>query len=69
VIGGTSEKESARLEAVNRRGRSIVCMTTVMPLVAPGSDGAGPRGAIVLMEDHAADGGGPSASAADSGGP
>jgi two-component system, chemotaxis family, CheB/CheR fusion protein len=58
VIAGTSERETARLEAVNRRGRSIVCETTVMPLVSPGSDGAEPRGAIVLMEDHAADGSG-----------
>jgi len=58
VIGGSSEKETARLEAVNRRGRQIVVDTTVMPLLAPEADGAEPRGAIVLMEDHAAPGDG-----------
>jgi two-component system, chemotaxis family, CheB/CheR fusion protein len=56
VLGGASTKETARLEAVNRRGRAIVCDTTVMPLVAPGTDRAEVHGAIVLMEDHAADG-------------
>ena len=58
VISGASARESTRLEAVNRRGRAIICETTVMPLVSPGSDGAEPRGAIVLMEDHATDAGG-----------
>jgi two-component system CheB/CheR fusion protein len=59
VMGGTSEKETARLEAVNRRGRPIVCDTTVMALRGRGPDGSELRGAIVLMEDHAADGRGP----------
>ena len=45
------------LEAVNRRGRAIVCRTTVMPLL-DGDENAEPRvrGAIVLMNDHPADG-------------
>jgi two-component system CheB/CheR fusion protein len=58
VMGGSSAKESARLEAVNRRGRAIVCETTVMPLVSQGTDGPELRGAIVLMEDRASDGAG-----------
>jgi two-component system, chemotaxis family, CheB/CheR fusion protein len=60
VMSGSSDRETARLEAVNRRGRAIVCDTTVMPLAVGGSDGGEPRGAIVLMEDHAADGAAPS---------
>ena len=44
VIGGTSERERTRLEAVNRRGRPVVCETTVLPLHSRGPDGArGPR--------------------------
>ena len=58
VMGGASEKETARLQAVNRRGRTIVCDTTVMPLLSRGADGPELRGAIVLMEDHGADGDG-----------
>jgi two-component system, chemotaxis family, CheB/CheR fusion protein len=50
VLGGSSGRERAVLEAVNRRGRTISCATTILPLSAPGSDGD-VRGAIVLMED------------------
>jgi two-component system CheB/CheR fusion protein len=50
VIGGSSERGEVELEAVNRRGRSIVCATTILPLPAGASDGA-VAGAIVLMED------------------
>jgi two-component system, chemotaxis family, CheB/CheR fusion protein len=59
VLGGQSERETRDLEAVNRRGRSIVCAATVLPLVsaAPGP-GTAVRGAIVLMEDRRADGNG-----------
>jgi two-component system CheB/CheR fusion protein len=60
VLSGSSERESRDLQAVNRRGRAIVCAATVLPLlgVAAG-DGAQVRGAIVMMEDHpAADGDG-----------
>jgi two-component system CheB/CheR fusion protein len=60
VISGSSEQESAQLEAVNRRGRSVVCKTTVLPLRSQGLDGVEIRGAIVLMEDFPADGGAPS---------
>ena len=52
VISGASPKETRRLDAVNRRGRAVVCDTTVMPLLSRGSDGLEVRGAIVLMEDH-----------------
>jgi two-component system CheB/CheR fusion protein len=51
VLGGVSERESAVVEAVNRRGRAIACTTTILPLIA-GSDGQGVRGAIVMMEDE-----------------
>jgi len=59
VMAGASTRETARLEAVNRRGRTIVCDTTVMPLVGRGMDGPEVRGAIVLMEDHVTADGGP----------
>jgi two-component system CheB/CheR fusion protein len=58
VISGASENETAQLEAVNRRGRTVVLDTTVMPLLSHGTDGPEVRGAIVLMEDHPADGDG-----------
>jgi two-component system CheB/CheR fusion protein len=52
VLGGASQREEAVLEAVNRRGRTIECATTILPLIAPGAtDGKAVRGAIVLMED------------------
>ena len=35
VLGGASPRESRELEAVNRRGRTIVCAATVLPLVGP----------------------------------
>jgi two-component system, chemotaxis family, CheB/CheR fusion protein len=55
VLSGTSEREQATLEAVNRRGRMIECVTTILPLLSIGdSDGAPVRGAIVLMEDSPA---------------
>ena len=51
VLGGASEREEARLDAINRRGRTIECATTILPLVSPSaSDGQAVRGAIVLME-------------------
>jgi two-component system, chemotaxis family, CheB/CheR fusion protein len=50
VIAGTSKRGEVELDAVNRRGRSIVCTTTILPLPAGASDGA-VAGAIVLMED------------------
>jgi two-component system CheB/CheR fusion protein len=52
VLGGASAREQAIVEAVNRRGRTINCTTTILPLVShDGSDGNSVSGAIVLMED------------------
>jgi two-component system CheB/CheR fusion protein len=52
LTGGN--RQDVELEAVNRRERTIVCQTTVMPLMAGnGGDGeARVRGAIVLMNDQ-----------------
>ena len=56
ISGG--ERQDVEIQAVNRRGRAIVCRTTVMPLLDGGSDGdAQVRGAIVLMSDELVDGG------------
>jgi two-component system CheB/CheR fusion protein len=53
VLAGTSEREVRELEAINRRGRPIVVIATVLPLiVATSGDGAGVRGAIVMMDDR-----------------
>jgi two-component system CheB/CheR fusion protein len=53
VLSGHSERETRALDAVNRRGRAIVCAATVLPLRGPASgDGAKVRGAIVMMEDR-----------------
>src|SRR3954452_23586074 len=38
ALSGSSDREELDLDAVNRRGRTIVCRTTVMPLVT-GVDG------------------------------
>jgi hypothetical protein len=43
---------------VSRRGGQIVVDTTVMALLARGPDGHELRGAIIMMEYHAADGAG-----------
>jgi two-component system CheB/CheR fusion protein len=51
VLGGGSEREQVALEAVNRRGRSIECMTSVIAVGPPDGDGRAVRGAIILMED------------------
>ena len=54
MLAGTSARESRTLEAVNRRGRPILCIVTVLPLLSPVSgEGHWVRGAIVLMEDRA----------------
>ena len=54
VLAGSSAREHHQLEAVNRRGRAIVCSATILPLIDPKADGNGtaPRGAIVMMEDQ-----------------
>jgi two-component system, chemotaxis family, CheB/CheR fusion protein len=60
VLTGGAEREQVEVQAINRRGRSIVCVATVMPLPASSGDGAVVRGAIVLMEDRpSGDGAGP----------
>jgi two-component system CheB/CheR fusion protein len=51
VLGGSSERERLELDAVNRRGRAVVCATSVMPLLAAGHNGREVRGAIILMQD------------------
>ncbi len=57
VLSGASERETREIEAVNRRGRPIVCLATALPLLSPSStDGEVPRGAIVMMEDRPPDG-------------
>jgi two-component system, chemotaxis family, CheB/CheR fusion protein len=57
VLSGGSERETRELQAVNRRGRTIVCAATVLPLLSPvAGDGNALRGAIVMMEDSPRDG-------------
>jgi two-component system CheB/CheR fusion protein len=51
VLGGSSGREEAVIEAVNRRGRTIQCATTILPLTSVAADGDGVRGAIILMQD------------------
>jgi two-component system CheB/CheR fusion protein len=54
VLGGGSGREQAVVEAINRRGRTIGCATTILPLLSPDhGDGNPVRGAIVLMEEAA----------------
>ena len=49
----TAENRQVSLPAVNRRGRSIECHVSLMPLL----DGdSGPRGVIMLMQQDGADG-------------
>ena len=50
IAGG--ERQTTTVEAVNRRGRSISCVVSVLPLTDGDGDGPAPRGAIVLMEDQ-----------------
>jgi two-component system, chemotaxis family, CheB/CheR fusion protein len=58
VLGGSSERESRELQAVNRRGRVIMCAATVLPLLgAVSGDGTQVRGAIVMMQDRPPDDG------------
>jgi two-component system, chemotaxis family, CheB/CheR fusion protein len=51
VLAGSSAHEVSEVEAVNRRGRPIVCSATILPLLSGADgDGSGVRGAIVLMQ-------------------
>jgi two-component system, chemotaxis family, CheB/CheR fusion protein len=52
VLTGASEGEQVALEAVNRRGHSIECVTSVIPIAPAHGDSKRVRGAIVLMEDN-----------------
>ncbi|MBE2320075.1 PAS domain-containing protein [Solirubrobacter sp. CPCC 204708] len=52
VLSGASPRETGELEAVNRRGRPIVCEATILPLVSSTAQDGAPRGAIVMMEDR-----------------
>jgi two-component system CheB/CheR fusion protein len=49
-LAGALESHETLLPARNRRGRAIVCKTTLYPLLAKG--GEPPRGVIVLMEEQ-----------------
>ena len=49
-LAGTLPSYEAMLQAVNRRGRAIVCKTTIVPLIARGSEK--PRGVIVMMDEQ-----------------
>jgi two-component system, chemotaxis family, CheB/CheR fusion protein len=51
VIGG-GDRQTTTFEAVNRRGRGIRCVVSVLPLGDGEVDGPSPRGAIVLMEEQ-----------------
>jgi hypothetical protein len=46
----TEERSRIEVDAVSRRGRTITCTTTILPLPAGAGDGA-LGAAIVLMED------------------
>jgi two-component system CheB/CheR fusion protein len=48
-LAGTLETHESLLPARNRRGRAIVCKTTLYPLLSKGDDP--PRGVIVLMDE------------------
>ena len=56
VLDGASTREQLQLDAVNRRGRSITCTATILPL--PAGEAPRPRGAAVLLEAGAAVDGG-----------
>jgi len=57
VING-GERRTTTLEAVNRRGRTIRCTVSVLPLLSMGGADGKVRGAIVLMEGEGSDAGG-----------
>ena len=49
-LAGTLEFHESQLAAVNRRGRRVVCKTSLYPFLARGS--SLPRGVIVLMDEQ-----------------
>jgi two-component system CheB/CheR fusion protein len=50
-LAGESESESVTLEAINRRGKPIVCDVTCTPMRR--ADGSSIRGVILVMEESA----------------
>jgi two-component system CheB/CheR fusion protein len=58
VIGGGSDEERVVLDAVNRRGRPIACVTTIRPLRTTGDGEQATFGAVVVMEDTVVTAGG-----------
>jgi two-component system CheB/CheR fusion protein len=60
AMAGGRPRIEEEITATNRRGRSIACRVTILPLAI---DGEAPRGAILLMEDVTKNGaGGPRSS-------
>jgi two-component system CheB/CheR fusion protein len=49
-LAGTLASHETLLPAVNRRGRAIMCRTTIFPLITRGEDR--PRGVIVMMDEQ-----------------
>jgi two-component system CheB/CheR fusion protein len=49
-LSGAREHVEVVMPATNRRGKAISCRISISPLVSPTKD---PRGAILLMEEHA----------------
>jgi two-component system CheB/CheR fusion protein len=49
-LAGTLPAHETSLPAVNRRGRTIMCKTTIFPLLARDEDR--PRGVIVMMDEE-----------------
>jgi two-component system CheB/CheR fusion protein len=56
ALSGSNGRQELEVEAVNRRGRTITCRATVLPLVTPGDGEAQINGAIVLMTALTSDG-------------
>jgi two-component system, chemotaxis family, CheB/CheR fusion protein len=52
-LAGTLPSQEMLLPSVNRRGRAIVCRTTIFPLVARDEDR--PRGVIVTMDEQSSE--------------
>jgi two-component system, chemotaxis family, CheB/CheR fusion protein len=59
ALSDGGERVRVELDAVNRRGRAITCIATVMPLRPSGGPDGGAHGAIVLMQDVDPDNGMP----------
>jgi two-component system CheB/CheR fusion protein len=51
-VGGKIDHHESFLQALNRRGRAVVCKTTLYPLVT--RNDARPRGVIVMMDEMTA---------------